>query len=61
MKAIKDRDNLIEILDEYIEFLGDEIDSNAAFLNIHMIRASDDTIKKGIEFRNKIKKFKDLL
>ena len=58
MKAIKDRDNLIEVLDEYIKFLGNEVDSNAVFLSVHGIKASDDIIKKGVEFRAKIYKLR---
>ena len=48
------KDELIIALNDYATFLGKVIDKNAMFLNIHGMNASDDDIKKGGEFRDKL-------
>ena len=48
----------VEKLEAYIEFLGEEIGFNAAYLSVHGIHCSDERYQKGIEFRSEISQFK---
>ena len=50
---------LVEAQEEYINFLGEIISKNAAYLYVHSIRESEEVINKGISLRNKIEKFKE--
>ena len=48
------REELIQTQQEYIKFLGDNINSNATFLNVNGLFTSVEDVEKGIEFRKKI-------
>jgi len=52
---------VIRAQDEYIKFLGEEVNKGAAFLRTHNIQTPDDVVKKGQKMRDKIKKLKELV
>jgi len=57
--TIDKKDALINILEEYIEFLGDHISKNAVYLDVHRIGASKEDIIKGEKYRVEIAKRKE--
>ena len=57
----KNYEKLIKALDEYIEFLGDHINSNASYLHVHGISTSEEDVEKGAKMRSKIKKLRKQL
>lgn len=49
---------LVKALEEYVEFLGKEIDGNAGFMFVHGMQCSDEKYKKGCELRARIAQLK---
>ena len=54
MKTDELKDKLIICLNDYATFLGKIIDANTVYLYIHGIKASEEEIQKGKEFRDKL-------
>lgn len=50
-----EKDELISAQKEYITFLGDEVSKLSAFALNHNVVTTEETINKGIKFREKIK------
>ena len=50
---------LIKAQDEYIKFLGEQLDKMCVIAYTHGILTSDEDIAKGEQMRNQIKKLKD--
>lgn len=55
------KDELIAKLEEYIQFLGEELGNNAGFLYAHGQVCPKEVVDKGIRFREEIKELKDKL
>ena len=51
---------VIELQDEYIKFLAEEIASEAMFLHIHHVDASEEVVEKDKTLRKLIKEAKEL-
>jgi len=49
---------MIFLINDYATFLGKIIDNNSTFLWAHGIKATNEEIQKGIEFRDKIEQLK---
>lgn len=50
---------LVKTLEEYVEFIGSELNKFVVFAHTHGVSSSKENIKKGQQYRDKIRFLKD--